>query len=284
MTTEHGAIGARTFFLPGSAGDLYALSYTPATPPVPRAGVIVVPPFTEEMNKSRRMLARQMRALAAHGLVTILPDLYGTGDSQGGFGAARWDIWKQDIAAAAAWMREQGVAWTGVLALRLGALLAMEWIDDGAAVDRVFLWQPVVSGELAISQFLRTRVAASMLAGPEERESLKALRQALQRGETIEVAGYEIAPELASAISDRRLDACGRSTLPPVEWFEVVADAEATLAPAGRRVIEQWQSRGADVLTVTVPGTAFWSSVEIAEVPALLEATTRRITHSSIAS
>ena len=34
-------------------------------------------------------------------------DLFGCGDSSGDFSDARWDIWKQDIAAAREWLEER---------------------------------------------------------------------------------------------------------------------------------------------------------------------------------
>ena len=47
------------------------------------AGVLIVAPMGEEMNKCRRMMALAARALQAAGLGALYIDCYGTGDSAG---------------------------------------------------------------------------------------------------------------------------------------------------------------------------------------------------------
>jgi hypothetical protein len=47
-----------------------------------------VPPFAEEMNKSRRMIAEVGRRLEGSGVGMLLVDLFGTGDSEGEFAQA----------------------------------------------------------------------------------------------------------------------------------------------------------------------------------------------------
>src|SRR5689334_9630124 len=74
---------------------LFAVHW-PAAAPSLRQAVLVLPPFAEELNKCRPMLAAQARALAAAGLDVLLVDLFGTGDSDGEFVEARWERWQQD--------------------------------------------------------------------------------------------------------------------------------------------------------------------------------------------
>jgi alpha/beta superfamily hydrolase len=69
---------------------------------------LIIPPFAEELNKSRWILAEVGRELARRGVASILPDLYGTGDSDGEFREACWTRWRKDIAQAAAWSAAQG--------------------------------------------------------------------------------------------------------------------------------------------------------------------------------
>ena len=83
------------FFLVGGQGTLFAIYYPPAAGVPRRDGVLYVPPFAEEMNKSRRLVALQARRLAAAGFGVLVPDLYGTGDSAGDFAEARWSIWRK---------------------------------------------------------------------------------------------------------------------------------------------------------------------------------------------
>src|SRR5436190_24333737 len=95
--------GFEVFFLPAEPGARFAL-FHPARGPVVRGGILYVHPFAEEMNKSRRMAAQQIRAFTQCGYAVLQIDLYGCGDSSGDFGDARWDIWKSDLALAVTWL------------------------------------------------------------------------------------------------------------------------------------------------------------------------------------
>src|SRR6185436_14934074 len=64
--------------------------------------------IAEEMNKCRRMIAEAANALAALGVAALVPDLFGTGDSEGEFRDADWETWKADLDTAVAWASEEG--------------------------------------------------------------------------------------------------------------------------------------------------------------------------------
>lgn len=153
------------FWLPGCQGALYALHYPPATG-TPRAAVLCVSPFAEEMNKARRMQALQARQLAAAGFGVLIADPYGTGDSAGEFEAARWDDWRADLLTQV-WLHDRGYGTVLPWGVRLGALLAMELAVELAA-PRLLLWQPVSDGSQYLRQFLRLRLAAERLKGSSE--------------------------------------------------------------------------------------------------------------------
>ncbi|MGH8593525.1 MAG: hydrolase 2, exosortase A system-associated, partial [Gammaproteobacteria bacterium] len=105
--------------------------------------MLIVPPFAEEMNKSRRMFALLARDLACLGYGVMLVDLYGTGDSEGEFVEARWAMWKEDIARSAEWLQGQGAESFYLLGLRLGAPLALDVAKNFAfPLQRIVLWQP----------------------------------------------------------------------------------------------------------------------------------------------
>ena len=60
--------------------------------------VLFVPPLFEEMNRTRAFMAATMRALAAAGYGSILPDLPGTGESERDLSGRSWDDWRQAVA------------------------------------------------------------------------------------------------------------------------------------------------------------------------------------------
>ena len=276
MTSVTACAPAQSFFLQGTAGDLFITYYPPLGATAHRRGVIFVPPFAEEMNKSRRMLALQARHLADLGLGVLMLDLHGTGDSQGDFAEARWTIWKQDIAVACAWLNQQGVRRISLLGLRLGGLLAMDFArQKDRSFERIVLWQPVLNGESMMMQFLRLRLAADMLASAEEKESTQSLRRILGGGESIEVAGYELASDLFAAIDGLRIEPMPTPDFPPIHWLELAPQDGRTLMPASQRVLQGWRDKGIDVNAAQVTGPAFWSSAEIALAPQLLQATSQ---------
>lgn len=262
---------ALPFFLNSRSGQRFCVFHSPVG--ACRGAVLFVHPFAEEMNKSRRIVAQQARALAALGYGVLQLDLHGCGDSSGDFGEARWEQWENDLALGVAWLGERLGKPVDLWCLRLGALLALDYAAKAApgAVGRLVLWQPVLAGAPYLKQFLRLRVANDML-GAKAGGGVDALRAALHAGEALEIAGYELAPALAQAIEAR--DA---AALVParrvVHWLEIVGDAERPLAPASARVLDGWRSAGIDVHAQTVVGQAFWATQEITECPALVNAT-----------
>ena len=265
-------IRPRPGFLQGSLGPLFILYYPPPPALPPRGSILYIHPFAEEMNKSRRMAALQARRFAAAGFGVLQPDLYGCGDSSGDFAAARWAIWQADLRLCLDWLLARSVTPLYVWGLRLGCSLAAELARQVQA-DGLILWHPVINGATALTQFLRLRLAAGMLDGTQE--TLAQLRAELAAGRAVEVAGYELHPELAAALEQARLATPAAGSR--VNWFELAATPERELAPSSQQLLAQWRGAGVAVKAQTVVGEPFWSTQEISCVPALLEATSRSL-------
>lgn len=238
--------------------------------------LIYVHPFGEEMNKSRRMAALQARAFAAIGLGVLQIDLFGCGDSSGEFGNARWNVWKQDLAIAKKWLENRADAPLSLWGLRLGALLALDFAKSSdSAIDRIILWQPVLSGESFLTQFLRLRLANEILALDTEKKRMTGtdtMRAFLKAGNMLEVAGYELAPDLAAAIDSLKAAEL-IVTKSPVHWFEIVGEPARSMTPAGSKVAEGWKREGVDLQVHLVAGPPFWATQEISECPRLVAST-----------
>lgn len=261
-------------YLQSAGGRLYLMHY-PASERLRARYVIFVPPFAEEMNKSRRMWSLLAQRLQRRGYGVLMPDLYGTGDSEGDFSEARWALWREDLSRVMALANEEGAAEVSVCALRLGATLALDWLAGDARwrIDRLVLWQPVVSGATALTQFLRLRMAAGLRQQSSPADTPSGLRQRLASGASVEVAGYEFAPELVTALDALRVDALAPPPHTTVWWFEVGKSAEGGISPASTAVVAAWLSRGCRVTSQLVPGEQFWSVPEITVVEPLLERT-----------
>jgi len=262
----------RPFFLDGPAGPLFAVYYSPKPGRGDAGDLVYVPPFAEEMNRSRRMVAVQARALAEAGTGVLVLDLYGTGDSGGEFRDGRWAVWLGDVAAAVEWLGRQGRQRIGLWGLRLGAILAMQAATRVSGIDRAVLWQPVTNGETMLTQFLRIRVAAGM-GGGRGAETTQDLRARLASGDSIEVAGYELAPELAAAIDAARLERWAPANAMPVHWLELVPETGRPISPAGARVVESWQEKGVPVTAAVAVGDPFWTLQETTLAPDLITVT-----------
>ncbi|MCC7487775.1 MAG: hydrolase 2, exosortase A system-associated [Burkholderiales bacterium] len=261
------------FFLPGEPGGRFCVFRPAARETVPAGGVVYVHPFAEEMNKSRRMAALQARRLAAAGRAVLQIDLLGCGDSAGESGEGRWDAWRGDVTSAVGWLRARVPGPVSLWGLRLGATLAADVARDAQRdIDELLLWQPVVNGEQFLTQFLRLQLAGEMIASGAARSGVADLRAALAAAGSLEVAGYDLDARLAAAIDGVRL-ADFTPAARRVHWLEVAASAGPEPAPASRRVLDAWRARGLDVRAVAVSGDPFWTTVEIAQCEALLDAT-----------
>jgi exosortase A-associated hydrolase 2 len=266
---------ALPFFLPAEPGQRFCLFHRPAPSQPMRGAMLYVHPFAEEMNQSRRMAALQARAFAQRGYAVLQIDLHGCGDSSGDFRDARWSTWKQDLALACDWLAQRISGPVTLWGLRLGALLALDFSRDAPTpFERLILWQPVTNGKTHLNQFLRLRIASEMLADDAGTTSGTAssgatLRAELAAGTSVEVAGYELAPELAAAIDLQDAGACAPRC--PVHWFELTATG--ALAPAVERQVQRWREAGVQLRLHQVGGAPFWASSEIAECQAMLAAT-----------
>ncbi|NOT12413.1 MAG: hydrolase 2, exosortase A system-associated [Methylococcaceae bacterium] len=260
-------------YIPSQAGDLFALFYPSATGSHKKV-VIHIPAFAEEMNKSRRMVALQARMFSDQGYGVLILDLLGTGDSSGDFSDATWLIWQQNIQTAMDWLLQQGIESISLWGLRIGALLAMDFIAKTRTnVDKLICWQPVTNGEMFVMQFLRLRVAAAVMDRNAPQEKTSDLKQQLVEGKAIEVAGYLLNPELVKPLLALKASALDLSSVKTIRLFEMVASEDKGVSSVNVNFIEELIRKGQDAIAKAIVGTPFWSTQEIAEVPQLLTKT-----------
>lgn len=262
----------RPFFLPTPEGELLLAVYEPPESRPYRGCVLHLPAFAEEMNKARPMVSKQARLLAAAGFRVVVPDLYGTGDSAGEFGSADWSHWLRDIGRVLDWIEANGAGRVELWGLRSGCLMALQLAGEyPARFARLLLWNPVTSGRQCVNQFLRQRMAAGLLQG--KHEPTGRMREALESGASLEVAGYRIQPALVAQLD--QLDMANLAPPPGVEtvWLEVANDGNKPLASVSRKVLDTWEGLGASIRSRVVQGDQFWSTQEITLAPRLLEAT-----------
>lgn len=237
---------------------LFTLRFSPTG--AVRRRVLVLPPFAEEANRSRRLTALTARALAAVGCEVLMFDLSGTGDSAGDFGEAAWEGWLAEVRAIANWFEwrvsEERPA---VLAVRSGLLLAPALDLTGA---EILGWQPVLDGGRYLQQFLRTRVMAEKFAGRSE--SVKELLERFRAGAAVEVAGYTLSAQLATAFAAVRIEAPALAVATAVGLLEFKpqggSEPSAPVGALARALHERGCAASAEVLAAE----QFWTTQEIA--------------------
>lgn len=269
----------QAFFLPPRAGQPHARFCVlhSAGAARPRGLVVYLHPLAEEMNKSRHVVAAQARALARGGYAVLQCDLTGCGDSGGEFSDATWLRWAEDAAEACRWLLDRFEAAHDPLplwlwGLRAGCLIATAASPLVRHAHGFLFWQPSCSGTIALQQFLRLSSIGGRIGASGD--SVAALRERLARGETVEVAGYGLAPALAQGLDAARLAPSSFGPTPSrVAWIEVSSAEPQQLAAASREWISRWRAAGHEVHTRLAGAPPFWQAVELEDAPALIDAT-----------
>ena len=240
-------------FIEGGAGRILVVSHQP----VERAKrtVLVVPGFAEEMNKSRRLVWATAQALALDGCQTLVPDLYGTGDSEGDFADARWETWIDDLHRVVLWAQSRGFERFGVLLVRLGAALYADAEPHlGITFERAVAWQPVTRGADLLRQLLRMKkLSLRMMGGQAERPV--DLEGSLLTGDSpMELGGYLVSTPLACAIE--RSEFCPTRTLAVSRGLLIELSQSPSPSAAVHGVTDSlvWQQQ-------KVAGERFWLAV-----------------------
>lgn len=221
-----------------------------------------------------------MTALAAGkfaqaGWAVLQIDMLGCGDSSGDFGDASWEDWLADLEAARNWLASEidGPEW--IWGLRAGCLLATEAVKRAGSATNLLFWQPVIGGKQHLTQFLRLQLANSIVNDASGRTGTQELRlQLLDAGKSLEIAGYEITPGLASGL-DRAVLELPAGFDGQVICFEVCSDQQGGNSPALHRCISRWQESGIKASAEVAIGPPFWQTVEIEESTDLIDRSLR---------
>ena len=278
------SIQAKPFFLDSGEGRRYCLFYQ-AEGHLIHGHVLYIHPFAEEMNKARRMAALQSRSLAQAGFNVLQLDLLGCGDSTGDFGDATWQSWVDDVVQGCHYLEGRAPGHSPhkpppplwLWGLRAGCLLATQAAGQSGIACNFLFWQAPSLGQSLLNQFMRLRLAAGLQGTPTQ-GIMKSMRQQLNHGEPLDIAGYRLAAGLTQGLGQAIL-------VPPVirgpgqrlEWFELSTLENASPSVVTTEHFAQWQQAGFDARLHMTRGPAFWQSTEIEEAPALISATTAAV-------
>ncbi|MBV5298709.1 MAG: hydrolase 2, exosortase A system-associated [Rhodoferax sp.] len=271
------AVAPQAFFLEAALGQRFCLFHAPPGGHDARAGLLYIHPFAEEMNRSRRLVAEQSRAFVRAGFAVLQMDLYGCGDSAGDFEDATWALWRDDVMLAHDWLRARITGPLWLWGLRSGCLLAAQLAGQAAAANLLF-WQPVVSGQQHLKQFLRLGPTADMLRGGAGAGVAELLQQ-LALGNLVEVAGYRVSPKLARGLALATLDDLGAGA--HVRCLELSHAPDAAISPALAAQLLRWQAGGCQAVASVIEGPACWQVAASPTCPALQAASLNAVAHTA---
>lgn len=241
---------------------------------------LILPPFAEEMNKSRHLL-QQLRQQLDGSCDVLLLDPAGTGDSSGDLDTANTQDWTSDWLSIIAKLKSDGYQGFHVVALRFGALQLFEILQHELALplQKIILWQPYLQTSTFLQQFFRLKIAEQMANG--QKTSQKELDQQLANGTVVEVAGYPMTQNFVSSVQALQdiaaLPAIYQQT--PLLWLEtsmmpnVSPVSEKGMALLSQHFAAEFQQ---------LQGPAWWNASELVQTPELIARTVEFLTGKSV--
>lgn len=266
------------YFSSNQKTPFFLAHYSPAAGSSGKA-VILVPPFAEELNRSKRMYVLCAQRLAGAGLDAYCFDFVGTGDSYGEWGSFSWADWQQNLVDVYEHIRASGVDDISVIALRLAALLVAETVASRQIqLSKCLLWDPVEDGEVYVRQLLRLKIAAAMT---EEAASLttKDVLASIEQHGFLEVGGYRITAELLDSIKQTKLTKTIEVLMnsSQLHWMVLKNTGQSNTVSIPLSVPKALQDK---VILHAVQDTRFWMQQEVTIAPALLQKTSELFTNA----
>jgi exosortase A-associated hydrolase 2 len=264
-------VSLRPRFLGEQGEKFFTLQYFCAGKP--KAHIVFIPPFVEEMNRCRSLVATQARSFARAGYYCTLIDFYGTGDSEGLLRDATLDIWRSNIRATVDLLQREDSGPLILWGLRLGGLIALDYAAKSPVQPQhIILWQPVTSASMYVTQVLRQRVA-SLMVRELPAETTKEIRQRLDGGVDVEIAGYTLGGALVRDIETLELSKLQNVCAGKVHWLEHVAEEGKEIGVASRKAIDVLLSQGNKIELRTFCDPPIWQIHERDFAPHLLATT-----------
>lgn len=246
------------------------------------SALVILPPFADEMNKSRHILGKFIRLATRVGYSCYLMDHFGTGDSEGDLDDASLALWQADLTLLIKKLAEEGYRQISFLAIRFGALQLFDLLNReklALPVEHVMLWQPFFELKKFWQQFFRIKIAEQMALG--EKLSQQQLEQQLTNREKIEIAGYPISPLFYASTydGDYMLPDSVIGSVAKITWFEV-----SQMAGPGVNVQKQLNQLQQTSLVnfQLVADTPFWNTTELASAETLLRLSIQQLEQQNV--
>jgi pimeloyl-ACP methyl ester carboxylesterase len=232
-----------------AAARLFGIRDAPQTDAGRESSVVLCYPYGRDYESAFRAYRTLALRLARAGFFVLRFDYRGTGDSAGDIGDASLRQWTDDIVAAVDEVRGLvGHSSVSLVGLRLGATLAAMAASACQDVDRLVLWEPVVTGDEYVAT-LRAR----------HREWFQAVARRLVRMRPLatedELLGYPFTETLRNDL--QRVDLSSFAARPARHVLIIGRHDDAEHARLARRLEEL----GSAVGVQRVAGPQIWSTI-----------------------
>jgi len=262
------------FFLDSAQGKIFCLYFPPKQEL--KGAILYVPPFLEEMNRCRSTVAQQAKSFSELGFACLIMDYYGTGDSEGLLSEASWEVWINNVKDAATWLEAKTQHKLTLWGFRFGALMASKIAEgEPERFNNLLLWQPVLDGKTFLTQYLRIRVAF-LMDRELPAETTKSIRENLANNKSVEIAGYELFPQLALDIDQIKMANLKNINSFQIDWYENVTEEEKPISVASKKIVSHLTELGNTVDVNTFLGPPIWQLHERDELPEIIRLTTEK--------
>lgn len=231
------------FYFGPPAQPLFGCYSPPARGPARTLGVVLCPPIGQEYFRAHRALKQLATRLALQGFPALRFDYHACGDSAGASEDGRVARWLLDVAAAVEEMRRRGSQEVYLVGLRLGAALALLASAEGADVEGLALWDPVVDGK----GYLRDLEA-------QQQQLLRNMGVRTEPGEpaSLGILGFPLSEALRQDIE--RIDLLGVGRKPAAAALVLQSES----VPEAERLAAHLKTLGVAADHRPQPGPAFW--------------------------
>ncbi len=217
-------------------------------------GLVICPPFGDEMVCSYARFARWAKELTEAGFAVLRYHAYGTGESDGSGAAFSLEGASNDARTALRRLREHvEVEQAGFFGLRFGAAVAV-LAASSAKPDFAVLWSPIVNLQQYFRELLRLRLTKELVhqQAAQVKITAKDMIRELEAGRSIDLLGYEVSPDLYRQMSVRP---SWPEQPPAANVLWVARPPEESRAVA---VAETWRGRGSQVDLRVLAEPVFW--------------------------
>ena len=229
----------------------WLLTQWQTTPGPGHTALLILPPFAEEMNCCRRLLAKLARQLASFGIDTFLPDFAGTGDSAGQFSQISLQQWRADLLQFLPELQQYSQV--QLLGCRFGAALLLDWLPALQAqlkISQILLWQPQLQTDRFWQQLQRQQLLGTVAVAASEH--------------TLDVAGYAVPLQLRTEIQTLQSHLPTSSTA--ILWLESSLTGE--IGAAAKKI----QQAHPSLQLQTIQASPYWLSQEPTDSGELISA------------